>query len=485
MKFRRLIYISFLAAFAAAAFFLLPYSMGYRYDFKKNQLVRTGSLVIDSVPQNALIYLEKKSQPIDFTQFARSLKKWLVSGNLEEKTPVIFNLAPNEYSLEVIKDGYYPWKKQLTVQSRQTTFADRILLFSRQPKIDALVQEDIRAAYPSPDSPKIAYLIFSEIGERISLLDIESEKSIPLHAASFPVADIRWSPSSKKLLVAEDNDGRTYYSVIGIEKPDETIALDSFRFAGAKSDKMSDLKDARWDSENDTLLYAASQNAVYRIDLLNRDVRPLVEFSAGVVDYLVGKDALYYLENIAGKNGTCLKRQDISGLPAADDCDYIFPLAADYRFISQPDAPKGMIAVKDEKKGILFLVDMNASGGGQDPLLKADAKDFQWSADGKKLLYYNDFELWVFYPEDDKKELLSRYSSPIVKAVWYPGKDYVIFAFNDSVQAIEEDGRDKRNAAELAKIDGAESLMMPASQPLLYLNGKIGGQMGLYKIKIQ
>ena len=88
-------------------------------------------------------------------------------------------------------------------------------------------------------------------------------------------------------------------------------------------------------------------------------------------------------------------------------------------------------------------------------LIALDVIDAQFAHDNKKLLYLNQNEIWVMYLEEiqtqpyhlkDDKELITRLSKPISKALWYSAtNEHIIFSVNGHIKVAELDGRDKRN----------------------------------------
>ena len=110
---RPLLFFIFVAAFLISAPVVVLYTAGYRYQFGVNKIVQTGILNVTSFPRGASIFIDDKKQ--------------------KENTPaVIDNIMPGKHIVRVQKDGYTSWQKTLEVQSRQSTFANDIILFLEQ-----------------------------------------------------------------------------------------------------------------------------------------------------------------------------------------------------------------------------------------------------------------------------------------------------------------------------------------------------------------
>lgn len=107
---RRLLYLSFFALFFVLAPILIAYSSGYRFSFRKNQIYETGSLSVESIPSSADV--------------------WLDGQNLQQTTPLILNnLKERFYAIEVKKQGFTTWRKNIFVSAKLTSFVGGVRLF--------------------------------------------------------------------------------------------------------------------------------------------------------------------------------------------------------------------------------------------------------------------------------------------------------------------------------------------------------------------
>lgn len=83
--------------------------------------------------------------------------------------------------------------------------------------------------------------------------------------------------------------------------------------------------------------------------------------------------------------------------------------------------------------------------------------DAIFSSDGKKIIYWNNNEIWIMYLEDiliqpykkaGDKELITRHSQKISQVIFYPNNEYLAYAIGDQIKIIELDSRDRRNVIE-------------------------------------
>ena len=107
---RRAIMIFLFALFFILAPLIILYTSGYRYDWEAHEIKQTGVISIDVKTKNASVYLNdiliKKSLPI--------------------RLP---NRAPGTYNLKIKSPSYQAWEKDITVESKQTTYIRNITLF--------------------------------------------------------------------------------------------------------------------------------------------------------------------------------------------------------------------------------------------------------------------------------------------------------------------------------------------------------------------
>lgn len=89
---------------------VLSYALGYKIDYGEFRVYKTGILYINSNPAGASIYLNGR------------LHNDVTPAKVEE-------LKPGTYKVEVRREGFYPWERELVVRPNMVTRAERIVLF--------------------------------------------------------------------------------------------------------------------------------------------------------------------------------------------------------------------------------------------------------------------------------------------------------------------------------------------------------------------
>ncbi len=132
--------ILFYLIFFGLSILLIAYARGYRLDLKNRSLTSKGIISLTSNPKTAKIYLNN-----DF--------KGVTDTNL--------TLNPGIYQIEIKKEGYNNWKKQVVLKGELVVNIDATL-FPINPSLSPITNLGIIKATPLDNSDKI--LIFSEEG---------------------------------------------------------------------------------------------------------------------------------------------------------------------------------------------------------------------------------------------------------------------------------------------------------------------------------
>jgi len=113
---RKFLFSFFLSLFLIFGPILIFYSLGYRFDFEKRRITKTGGIFIKALPKEVEISID---------------------GKIKEKTDpfwgslLIENLLPKKYKIRVEKEGYFPWEKELEVEEEKVTQVKNLVLFPK------------------------------------------------------------------------------------------------------------------------------------------------------------------------------------------------------------------------------------------------------------------------------------------------------------------------------------------------------------------
>ncbi len=167
---------------------------GFTFDTKTNKVIQTGVLVVNSVPNGAQIFIDDRYQDITNTS--------------------ISYLPSKKYKIQLKKEGYVPWEKELEIDNKIITEVEAIL-WPAIPSVNPVTTTGAINLKASPDGLKAAYGVRFNEQEKAGLWIIDMAKRTVFSGASteftqiarntnaldFSTADYVWSPDSKQILV--------------------------------------------------------------------------------------------------------------------------------------------------------------------------------------------------------------------------------------------------------------------------------------------
>lgn len=220
-------------------------------------------------------------------------------------------------------------------------------------------------------------------------------------------------------------------------------------------------------------LYYREKNSIYKIE---KSGLPKKIISDKIFSGYSIKNGIIYLITQSGKTAVLEAINESTGQSVKN---INLPYSANYSFINEE---QDIINIYDKNRETLYLID-SSSAYNQIAEIINNVKTTFWT-DSKKLLYANDFEIWLYNSETKNKILITRISNEINGAIMHKSEDYIIYSTKQTINAIELDERGKRNITELVKFDSIESFEL-SEDDILYFSGKTGNSKGLYKFLMQ
>jgi len=472
---RRTLFIIFIIAFLVITPLVSLYAAGYKiklsWPFRLSELLqKTGTLVLDTEPGSAKIYINDKPRRLFF-------KRYYNQEEASIKTPAkIKNLLPGEYTVKLELDGYWSWEKKLIINPGESTYAEDIYLFKKDlpAQIISLAAENqnfsripIKIIKQSPNKNSF----FAANEEKIIILspsgDIGNETSLAsIETRLTENSPISWSPNSQKILVDK---------IIFEADNNQTINLN--RIIGSNAANL------KWDKNNVDTLYYQLPYSINKVSLNAKSTQTLLS-GEQYLDYLINDNHIFFIsqmdKTIKLKTATLRNKEIIQEIE--------LPLSPDYKILNQNSeiikrADQDLLNLYDAKHKILYLINPLSAINPVKEIIN-NIKYINW-VDNKTLLYANDSEIWLYDLKTSAKTILTRISQPINNILWHPSNNYIIYSTNEAIGIIELDEREKRNMTELIKLDGVYSLHLNNKGNILYFGAKIGNQEGIYKLDIQ
>lgn len=194
MKKQLLVSLAILFFLTVGTIGVVLYGKGYRFGFDKTgpAFNGTGLLVATSTPDGAQV---------------------IINGHLSTATNNTINLSPGTYDVEIQKDGYFPWKKKITVEKEVVSKADATL-FPTAPKLENITESGVDNPTIDPSYTKIAYTVASQSARKngVYVLDMSARTLLTLQSAATQITDettalfskatLSWSPDGQSILAS-------------------------------------------------------------------------------------------------------------------------------------------------------------------------------------------------------------------------------------------------------------------------------------------
>lgn len=389
---RKILFWALLFLFLIIGPYLVLYSQGYRFDFEKRKFVQTGGLYIKAHPKQAEVYLNGK--------FIKKTDPFFGSFFVQE-------LLPKKYEVEVKKEGFFSWKKNLEINEKKVAEAKHIILFPKNLNLEK-IDFEINDFYLSPDGKKI--ILVQKEKEVWALKLYEIEKKLKSHL----VSEKEISKTGAGLLNLEFSENPNLIKLtLGIKEELNLFSLD----------------------------ISFSPPILKRIEENKQKNEKIVTTKK------VGKD-IYSLD-IEGNFFKNEQKINSEPLPIEKESEYSIEVI-----------PENIIlkAKKSDYESQFFL--FNPESRVFEKFFEG-GKDLKIAPDKKKAVYFSQYEIWLLFLEKEllqpeknvgEKEFLLRFSKKIEDIFWL-NSSYLIIVSEGAIQISEIDTRDTINFVEIAKFE--------------------------------
>mgnify|MGYP005842398763 CR=1 FL=1 len=399
-KTRTILFLIFLFLFLLIAPSAVLYSQGYRFDFERKSLTQTGGLFIKAEPKQVEIYInEKLTKKTDFF-FGSAL---------------VENLLPKKYKIEVKKDGYLAWEKNLEIREKKVTEVKNLVLFPKNLNFNILTK-GVKIFWFSPDGKKI---ILKETDEKSWVLKLyDLEKNIKSHLIS--EAEI-YQKGADLMNLDFSEDSKEIYLDIGEKEQEKYFVLEIDRSPPL-------LKEREVTKVPENILATKT---------LNND--------------------FYYLDNLGNVFKNELKLTAKS-FPVKKETKYSLEIFQDFLFLVEGE---NLYLFSSESKSFEKFFEK--------------VKNLKISPDNKKIVFFSSSEIWILFlkPEGTKKAgeklFLVRLSEKIDNVFWL-NSDYLIFNSGDNLKIVEIDDRDRIQTWDIANFPNPEIYFNQSNRKLYLLS---------------
>jgi len=343
-----------------------------------------------------------------------------------------------------------------------TDFWNITLVRSTYDQTNLVSQPSIQKFYPSPDQKFLAYRVQNETEASVYTVNTKTGETLRVFSRpqSFFKTDslenIEWSPESDAITIPlyTANDTRDYFIV--------SLSNESF-----PATRLTDItgevsaKDLRWDPQTpNTLLFLNN----FTLVTLSLDDFNTTSLAKNVIVYDISGNTLYTLESPSfliwqapldtPDDRTQITTQSIQNIQSDDNFSLIVY-----------DTDRAILL--DRTNQTLTLLNNNPDQS-VFTTLSQPVTDAQFSNDGKKLLFWNNSNISVYFLRDwnsqparrrNQINEIARFSQPIRFVQWTKDYEHILLATASNVELIEIDTRSRisqkipiNNPAEIQQI---------------------------------
>jgi len=457
---KRILYTLFFLIFFIIGPFLLLYATGYRLNTQKFKIEKTGSLIVESFPKNADIFLNDKP--------------------IKQKTPAKLRyLLPNEYLLRVSKGGFYGWEKRVRVQSNLATFEKSIILIENNSPV-LLYEGEITLL--SPIQEKKAFL-FIEKDEEVQHLKLfkaidASQSLIKTFQKNSTITIEEWSFNKEYAVVSEYTQNIANHFLLHVQ----TGEIQNITSATGKF-----FEKIRFDALNGSILYGLRSNVIYQID--SRDFTTQAVLSDSVQDFTARGTSFYYTSTEGTRS--LLKKTKLLG--QEDAKTVMLPKFSQYSIRLVRD---NILLVTDSIDHKIFLMkteifdSKNAAEIENNIILQETAMEVRWPKDQNEMLLINTFEIREFSPANKEVRLIARLGEEIQNVHRAINGHFMVYKIRDTIKISNVSFPDKNTYTLLNKVDSAQifiydhGTVFSPHRSTAFVAGTISGKRGIFALTL-
>ncbi len=388
--------IAFLFTFIAVGVAGASYFIrGYRPDIKNHILTSTGLLVANSQPRGASVFVNDK---------------------LVTATDDTVDLAPDEYRVKIVKDGFLPWEKTIAIK-KEIVKQTEAHLFKNAPDLKPITSVGAINPTTSPDGAKVVYAVASASAQTKNGVWVNDLSSQPLNIArndnwqiarngiqqNWEDAQYVWSPDSKQVLA--------YFIVNDAVQAAYLLPADRLTDADQLRDVSFNLNStiAQWEQEKQELLEA-------KIKGFPKELYEMATNSAKLITFSPNEEKFFYLttEDITLPDNIFPHPPARSDQPEQRELKanslYVYDLKEDTNFLLG-DAEKLNINLDMLKEGESIV----------DRLQRLNFQPVYWLATSRHVTFLNDNRIKVIEYDATNEQTL--FAGPFINGFAYPWPD--------------------------------------------------------------
>ena len=409
---------------------MIFYTAGYRYNAKKHDIERSGSLIVDTLPKGANVYLD--------------------GSDTHEISPITFqNISPGWHEISLQKPGYHTWHHVLDVRAEQVTFANNVWLWKKSTPtlIHAGNMQQLRT---DPTNSRMAVIFQQSSSSALAFFSADAgweAKGLIHDLAVTSSTIIRWREDGQAFVVnGLSPQDKAWWGTVK-QSPLSIDALPDGMYHWSQDELMgnSDDRSFRLDPDRNTFIRDVLATTTISMD---RDITISTTHTSPnlLLTYKAFQTRLFSLP---------LGKWRINALR--------------HPFVLLQDRQRWLALALNSTEPFITQLE------GDDP---------RW-LESKRIphaLFLNHNELWEWSLEQEPR-LLWRQSEPLIQATWHRSGRTVFVATQHEVIALNIDPEQSVATVPLAKFDKIHA--MDVLDGNLLISGTRDGIQGLWSLPIE
>lgn len=438
---------------------ILYYSFGYKYNMQDGTTIQTGIIVLKISPKDVNVYNNGQIIKIN-----RSITSFLT--NIIK----IENLSNGEYNIQVQKDGYHNWEKNIiTKEGLATSFVNIILLKENYDKkiiIDEVGKNlNLKSIWGNNQQDKIIY----KNDNNLNIFDLENNNKTVVSnfenivknntQNNYEIENVIWSNDSTKLIIKIAIEEKSNWYLIDLENKNMLSNLNNVFGKSSELRKKSNTSLSEF-------LYYTKENNLYRLNYQTLSSEKILD---NVASFLIQDNNIYFLSKNDNKLYSAsindiLKIKTVATMP--NDFNNLLgsKITKTNRKTFSVLSSSGNLYFINEDNEVIFI--------------NSFVEKSEFSNDNNKIIYNNKHEIWIYYTELDAfrapeksfaNNLITRFSGIINNVYLYEDNEHLLYKEGNAFKFLEIDDRGKRNVFELMKINNDNIFYTKYSNSLFYI----------------
>ena len=403
---------------------LLVLANGYLPEFKEGKVSfsKTGMIIIAAKPMEAKIYLNDRYK--EKTAF------YLLQNKLN-------NLRPGNYNVKIKKTGYRTWQKNITVEPGVVSWANYIIMFTEKLNI---VNVSELTTNPITVSNNGRFLLYSGTKDNKFYATSYETSSLTTNSLwpSNTSASADWVKTPNILKASYNQSGnKVLYTIKNGDIKEYVVAE-----ADGNDVRLTILNDQlhvvpteiNWDPYDDNAVFILVGTTLYHTKISADAVGKTI--SSDVISYSYESNKqVYYAKKSTINSTVSIEKSNIDGSDKTTIIDSIAP-STSYVFSRTPK--NDTLAILSKDTGNLMLIYPANDGHNTTVRIGTGYKYISWQKDGKKLLYYDDTNVYRY--DIEKNKSASFYYGKLESVVWYYDESHYLINGEHGLEIIEFDG---------------------------------------------